>query len=154
MTSSTDILAIARQRAATNALPYAGAVTPREAYDLLMADSSVLLLDVRTEAERDWIGTVMVPEGQYAEIQWSMYPSGETNPDFLRHLELVATRNRIVLILCRSGVRSRHAARLATEAGYLHCYDILEGFEGDKNDLGHRKTIGGWCVAGLPWLGA
>ncbi len=42
----------------------------------------------------------------------------------------------------------------ATEHGYVNCFDILEGFEGDKDADGHRKQIGGWCKAGLPWLGA
>ncbi|MBS0308622.1 MAG: rhodanese-like domain-containing protein, partial [Proteobacteria bacterium] len=53
-----------------------------------------------------------------------------------------------------SGVRSRHAAKLATENGYTHCFDVLEGFEGDKDAEGHRKTVNGWCKAGLPWVGA
>jgi len=51
-------------------------------------------------------------------------------------------------------VRSRHAARVATELGYPNAFDILEGFEGDRDAEGHRKTVGGWCKAGLPWSGA
>jgi hypothetical protein len=43
---------------------------------------------------------------------------------------------------------------LATENGYRNAFDILEGFEGDKDADGHRKTVGGWCKAGLPWIGA
>lgn len=154
MDSSSDLLALARRRALADHLPYAGALTPTEAHALLLADPSVLLVDVRTEAERDWIGTVLVPETQYAEIDWTLYPSGATNPEFMPRLERLAARDRILLFLCRSGVRSRHAATLAAECGYTHCIDVLEGFEGDRDDHGHRKTVGGWCVAGLPWLGA
>ena len=51
-------------------------------------------------------------------------------------------------------MRSRHSARVATELGYANAFDILEGFEGDKDGEGHRKTVGGWCKAGLPWVGA
>ena len=65
-----------------------------------------------------------------------------------------ANKDDVLLFLCRSGVRSRHAAKLATENGYTNCFDILEGFEGDKDAHGHRKTVGGWCRAGLPWAGA
>ena len=43
-------------------------------------------------------------------------------------------------------------ATAATEAGYGDCYNILEGFEGDKDAHGHRNTIGGWRKAGLPWI--
>ena len=64
------------------------------------------------------------------------------------------SKEDVVLFLCRSGVRSRHAARVATELGYTNAFDILEGFEGDRDGEGHRKTVGGWCKAGLPWVGA
>lgn len=148
------LLAAARQRRQANALPYAGAVTPREAMALLQADPSVKLIDVRTTAERDWIGRVAIPEGQHAAVQWTMYPGGSPNPSFLEQLGQVAVSDQVLLFLCRSGVRSRHAATLATEHGYRQCFDILEGFEGDKDAAGHRKTLGGWCVAGLPWAGA
>jgi len=56
------------------------------------------------------------------------------------------------MFLCRSGARSVGAATVATEAGYGDCYNILEGFEGDKDANGHRNTIGGWRKAGLPWI--
>ncbi len=153
MTSSKDILATAQDRAVAAAALYAGAVTPQEAYALLQADSNVKLIDVRTDAERDWIGRPAIAEAQHGAVQWSTYPGGVANPDFLAQLAASARQDQVLLFLCRSGVRSRHAARLATENGYQHCYDILEGFEGDKDEHGHRKHVGGWCKAGLPWLG-
>lgn len=149
-----DILANARQRGIDHALAYAGAVTPQEAYALLQADIRVKLIDVRTHAERDWVGRTAVEEGQQASIEWNTYPGGIPNPDFLAQLAQTATKDSVLLFLCRSGVRSRHAAKLATEHGYTQCFDILEGFEGDKDVQGHRKTVGGWCKAGLPWNGA
>ena len=112
------------------------------------------LIDVRTNAERDWVGRVSIPEGQHAAVQWSLYPGGTPNPDFLAQLAQVADKDTVLLFLCRSGVRSRHAAKLATEHGYANCFDILEGFEGDKDAQGHRKLVSGWCKAGLPWIGA
>lgn len=152
MTSS--ILTTALERGLHHQLPYAGAVTPQEAYALLQADENVKLIDVRTNAERDWVGRVNVPASQHAAVQWNLYPGGTHNPDFLAQLAEVATNESVLLFLCRSGVRSRHAATLATENGYLHCFDILEGFEGEKDANGHRKTMSGWCKAQLPWLGA
>ncbi|MES2934419.1 MAG: rhodanese-like domain-containing protein [Pseudomonadota bacterium] len=147
-------ISAARQRAADHHFPYAGAVTPQEAYDLLIADHHILLVDVRTDAERDWVGRVALPEAQHKAVQWNVYPGGTPNPEFLKQLEAVAKKDTVVLFLCRSGVRSRHAAKLATEHGYQACFDILEGFEGDKDASGHRKTVGGWCAANLPWVGA
>ncbi len=152
MSDTTDILTTARQRAVS--LPYAGAVTPAEAFTLLQADSGIKVIDVRTQAERDWVGKIHVPEAQHFSIQWTLYPGGAKNPDFLQQLAQCAQPDDVLLFLCRSGVRSRYAAEVATANGYQNCFDILEGFEGDRNDAGHRKTIGGWCRAGLPWIGA
>jgi rhodanese-related sulfurtransferase len=154
MPTLADILATACQRGQAEQLPYAGAVTPQEAYALLQADRNIKLVDVRTNAERDWIGSVAIPKAQHAAIQWNLYPTGAPNPDFLAQLAQQEPTDQVLLFLCRSGVRSRHAAKLATENGYTRCFDILEGFEGDKDAAGHRKTVAGWCKAGLPWVGA
>ena len=154
MKTPGEIIETARERGRASGLPYAGAVTPEEAYALLQADPAARLIDVRTSAERDWVGKVALPEAKQGAAQWTLYPGGVPNPDFLQQLELQAEKTDIVLFLCRSGVRSRHAAKLATENGYRNAYDILEGFEGDKDANGHRKTVGGWCKAGLPWTGA
>jgi rhodanese-related sulfurtransferase len=152
MTTIDSILAAARQRAPGQ--PYAGAVTPEEAFALLQSDPRVKLVDVRTNAERDWVGRVAVPAPQHLAVEWATYPGGVPNPAFGAQLEQVARKDEVLLFLCRSGVRSRHRARVATEHGYAESYDILEGFEGDRDAEGHRKTVGGWCKAGLPWIGA
>jgi rhodanese-related sulfurtransferase len=56
------------------------------------------------------------------------------------------------MFLCRSGARSHSAAEAATRAGWRECYNVLEGFEGDKDAAHHRGTVGGWKKAGLPWI--
>jgi rhodanese-related sulfurtransferase len=154
MSQLDEILAAARAAGEAQQLPYAGAVTPAEAYALLQAHPGVKLVDVRTNAERDWVGRVQLPAEQHLAVQWSLYPGGAPNPEFLQQLAAAAGKDDILVFLCRSGVRSRHAAKAATAQGYRHSFDILEGFEGDKDAQGHRKTVGGWCLAGLPWLGA
>lgn len=154
MSDATEILTTARQRKQAYSLPYAGAVTPAEAFALLKADPRILLLDVRTQAERDWVGKVDLPDTQHFSVQWTLYPGGAKNPEFLQQLAQYAQPDDVLLLLCRSGVRSRYAAEAATAQGYLNCFDILEGFEGDRDSAGHRKAIGGWCRAGLPWVGA
>ncbi|CAN5142729.1 rhodanese-like domain-containing protein [soil metagenome] len=151
---SAEILTAARQRGDDQQLPYAGCLSPSDAYALLQADPSAKLVDVRTNAERDWVGTANIRDEQHLSIQWNLYPAGIPNADFLAQLDQEASKDQVLLFLCRSGVRSRHAAKLATEHGFTQCFDILEGFEGDKDADGHRKTTNGWCNAGLPWLGA
>lgn len=155
MNQTQQILETARARGQEQQLPYAGAVTPQEAYTLLQQqDADIKLIDVRTNAERDWVGQVAIDQARHGACQWSTYPGSVPNPAFLQELQTQAKPEQVLLFLCRSGVRSRHAAKLATENGYQHCFDILQGFEGDKDGNGHRKTTGGWCHAGLPWNGA
>ncbi|MGI4847951.1 MAG: rhodanese-like domain-containing protein [Janthinobacterium lividum] len=149
-------LAVARQRVAQGKLPYAGAVLPAEAWALL-SNPEVVLVDVRTSAERAWVGKVMLEGARHVAVEWNTWPAGTPNPRFveqLRELVPAAQTEPVLLFLCRSGVRSRSAAMAATQAGFTHSYDILEGFEGDKDGNGHRKTVAGWCKAGLPWVGA
>lgn len=145
------LIELAKQRGA--ALPYAGALTPGETFQLLQDDAAVMLIDVRTNAERDWVGQVQINPGQCHAVQWNLYPT-QFNPAFSSELAQVAGKDTVLLFLCRSGVRSRAAAQLATEQGYTNCFDILEGFEGDRDSAGHRKSVNGWCHAGLPWRGA
>ena len=153
MTPNDQLIAAARDRARSGFLPYAGAVTPQEAYQLLQQNPTAKLVDVRTNAERHWVGQAALPPGQHAAVEWSSWPSGVANPQFVEQLGEVAARDDLLLFLCRSGVRSRHAATLATQHGFTSAFDILEGFEGDKDAEGHRKTVAGWCKAGLPWVG-
>ncbi len=149
-----ELIDCARKRALNESMPYAGALTPAEAALLLQHAPEAILVDVRTQAERDWVGRAALPEHQHIAIEWNGYPGGVRNPAFMEHLSRAVSPEQIVLFLCRSGVRSVQAATLATANGYQQCFDILKGFEGDKDGDGHRKNIGGWCFAGLPWIGA
>ena len=144
----TEILGLARQRGLALERPYQGELTPREAFDLLRLAPGAKIVDVHTRAEWDWVGRV--PEA--VEIEWNQYPGGVRNPNFLAELKRQIDTEALVMFLCRSGVRSIGAATAASAAGYTKCYTILEGFEGDKDASGHRNTVGGWRMAGLPWL--
>ena len=148
MDAAEEILSRAGQRGRELNLPYAGALLPREAFELLRTARGSTLVDVRTQAEWYWVGRV--PGA--AMIEWTMYPGGARNPDFLAQLQgLVPVTPAPLMFLCRSGHRSHHAAALATEAGYPNCYNVLQGFEGDRDAQGHRNSVNGWRVAGLPW---
>lgn len=143
----TDLLRLAHQRAQEMKLPYAGALTPGEAYEVWQLAPGAKLVDVRTRAEWDWVGRV--PGA--LEIEWMSYPGNQANPHFLSQFRREVDPEALVMFMCRSGARSDKAARVATEAGYQGCYNVLEGFEGDRDAHGQRNRIGGWRHAGLPW---
>ncbi|CAH2784521.1 MAG: Rhodanese-related sulfurtransferase [uncultured Caballeronia sp.] len=153
MSTLEQLYAQAAQRADQNQLPYAGAILPAEAFELLQLDPSVRLVDVRTRAELDWVGRPAIAV-QYSHIEWIQYPGSVPNAAFMQQLREVATPDTPVLFLCRSAARSKLAAVLAQKEGFTKAFDLLEGFEGYKDGQGHRKTVSGWCFRGLPWIGA
>ena len=143
-----EILKAAEARAEDDNLPYAGALLPSEAHALLQLVPDAKLVDVRTRAEWDWVGRV--PGA--IQIEWQTYPGGHGNPDFLTELEAQIDPDAVVMFMCRSGARSHSAATAAAAAGFGHAFNVLQGFEGDKNAHGHRNELGGWRKAGLPWI--
>jgi rhodanese-related sulfurtransferase len=149
MTASADLAEIKRraaERARQLKLPYAGALTPAEAFALMRAGAK--LVDVRTRPELLYVGRV---PGSVL-VEWQTYPGNARNPDFLVQLAEAVEPADTLMFLCRSGVRSHAAAASAAQAGFRDSYNVLEGFEGDKDAEQHRSTVGGWRRAGLPWV--
>lgn len=142
-------------------------LTAVEAGDLL-ADHSVVFIDVRTRAEVAFLG---LPKRADVNIPYMVMPvmanydGGkkeymlELNPDFSRVFEAYVTSHglskdtRFVLI-CRSGSRSAKAASLLYELGYKNAYSVIDGYEGDKakkGDMAGQRVVNGWRNAGLAW---
>jgi sulfur dioxygenase len=124
---------------------YAGDISPQLAYRWWQSEGAVLV-DIRSNAERSWVG--FIPE--VPAIEWKIWPSMEVNPQFDEQLRAAAPAGKKVLLLCRSGLRSVPAAQRAQQLGY-QAFNILEGFEGDPDTNGHRGKKGGWRYLGLPW---
>jgi Rhodanese-related sulfurtransferase len=144
--TASPILERAAQRAKALGLDYAGAVTPQEAWALRQSGAADIV-DVRTKVEHEYVGRIPGT----TLIEWRKLGEKLPDPAFIDQLVAQFRKDRPVLFLCRSAVRSHHAATLATKNGFGHAYNILEGFEGDLDDHGHRGTLGGWRKAGLPW---
>jgi rhodanese-related sulfurtransferase len=140
-------------------MTYAGDVDCRECWDLLSSEAKAQLIDVRTSAEWNFVG---VPDlaalgREPILIEWQRYPDMAVNPSFVQALssELDArgvTKETPLLFLCRSGARSQSAAMAMTGAGYGRAYNVAGGFEGARDDAGHRGTVEGWKHDGLPWM--
>ena len=136
---------VASDAAPRPAQGYAGDIAPALAAQWF-AEGRAVLVDVRTDAEREWVGFVpgAVP------VAWKQWPGMALNPDFDSALRAAVPAGGKVLLLCRSGVRSVAAAKRAAELG-IEAYNILEGFEGDPDGDAHRNRKGGWRYRGLPW---
>ena len=124
---------------------YAGDVPPQLAYEWWQKGDAVLV-DVRTDAEREWVG--FIPNA--AAVVWKEWPGMKVNPQFEEQIKQAVPPGKKALMMCRSGVRSAAAAKRATELG-IESYNVLEGFEGDPDENGQRGKRGGWRARGLPW---
>lgn len=145
-------------KAAVHSLGYAGDVTAPDAYAALSRNA--VIVDVRTAAEWNFVGLPALSPAQLAVCEWQRYPDMQRNSEFTAMVtqEVLSRSNAAtpadapeVYFLCRSGARSRSAAIAMTQAGFPKCFNIKNGFEGDPNADGHRGTVNGWKVDGLPW---
>ncbi len=134
---------------------YAGDVNPAEAWRILGEEPDALLVDVRSDAEWTYVG---LPDlsglgKQTLCVAWQDFPEMRVNPDFAAELAARGVgREQPLLLICRSGVRSRHAAVALTAAGFGPCYNVADGFEGPCDEARHRGGRGGWKASGLPWV--
>jgi rhodanese-related sulfurtransferase len=141
------ILDRAAARGIEDGVPYAGLVTPTEAWNLHRAGAAAIV-DVRTRPEYEYVGRV--PDSIL--VEWRRYDESRPNPGFLDELAARFGRDATLLFLCRSAVRSHHAAAAAAAAGFGLAFNVLEGFEGERDSRGQRGALGGWRSARLPWI--
>lgn len=129
-------------------------VSPGEAWAALQNDPEAVLVDVRTDAEWNFVG---VPElgglgKQVVLIPWQVFPTMQVNGHFTEHLrEAGISPGSKVYFLCRSGARSLAAGQAAQMAGFPHAFNVADGFEGPVDAQGHRGGVAGWKAEGLPW---
>jgi sulfur dioxygenase len=126
---------------------YAGDISPELAFQWWQQGRAVLV-DIRSDAERAWVG--FVPGAEIAA--WKQWPAMTVNERFDDEFRAISANHpgKPFLMLCRSGIRSIPSSKRATELGFT-AYNVLEGFEGDPDANAHRNTIGGWRARGLPW---
>ena len=128
-------------------MSYAGDLSPTDAHQLLLDSPNAVLIDCRTNAEWTWVGVPAIAGTRF--VEWSQWPQGARNAEFVAQATNGLAQDQPVLMLCRSGGRSAAAATALAEAGFTDVYNIAGGFEGDLDTQGHRT--GGWRGVGLPW---
>ncbi len=131
-------------------------LSPQEAWDLLQSDPRAVLLDIRSTMEFLFVGH---PKGA-VHLAWIDEPDWEVNPHFVTEARKLMLGGKIsdreggsapIILICRSGKRSKEAGKALIEAGFSDVYDVNEGFEGDLDEHHQRGTLGGWRYHKLPW---
>jgi rhodanese-related sulfurtransferase len=122
---------------------------PKEAWALIQREPEALFVDVRMEIEALYVGR---PPGVHM-IPWYEYPS--LTPEPAKFVEAVhreaGHKDRTVVLICRSGVRTVAAGRELEKAGFTDVVNVVHGFEGELDEHFHRSTRSGWRFDGLPW---
>ena len=125
-----------------------------EAWKILNAEDDATLIDIRTEEEWKLTGMpdLRLVNKKVTLLSWRFWPEMNINNNFIRSIKnMFEKKNTTLLFICRGGHRSHQAASSAYSEGYLNNYNVIDGFEGQLNDDGHRNSIDGWKFNNLPW---
>ncbi|MBI3186605.1 MAG: rhodanese-like domain-containing protein [Gammaproteobacteria bacterium] len=129
-------------------------ISPAEGFDILQRDSRALFIDIRSNMEFLFVGH---PRGAI-HVPWIDEPDWTVNKDFVREIRQLLLGgvsqdhgSPPIILICRSGKRSKEAGETLVKAGIKNVCHISEGFEGDLDEQHHRSAIGGWRFRGLPW---
>ncbi|MDH5710945.1 MAG: rhodanese-like domain-containing protein [Gammaproteobacteria bacterium] len=130
-------------------------ISPKEAWQICQQDSRALLVDIRSSMEYLFVGH---PVGAI-HVPWIDEPEWVINPNFVTEIRKLmlggisgdSGNNVPIILICRSGKRSKDAGMKLIEADFTNVYHVGEGFEGDLDEHHHRSTIGGWRYHNLPW---
>jgi len=124
-------------------------VDPAKVFEMTKAPSTYLV-DLRIAAEYHLVGhppmAFNVPLSFWSETEQSFI----SNPNFIDDLMSRFKPEDTLLFICRAGGRSLRAAQAALKAGFTKSVNVVQGFEGEKDENG-RPTKGGWKNAGLPY---
>lgn len=138
---------------------YADDVDVSKTWQRLAEEPNSVLIDVRTCAEWNYVGTPDLSSLNKSVIliEWQQYPHMGVNPEFAQSVSSTITgsggdQTTEVYFICRSGVRSMAAAAALTSMGFSKCFNVTGGFEGAPDNDQHRGTVDGWKAKELPWV--
>lgn len=131
-------------------------LSPKQAYSMMQSDSSCLLVDIRSSMEYLFVGH---PVGS-VHVPWIDEPDWMVNPNFSTEIHKLVLGGITgvdegdgvpVILICRSGKRSKEAGDNLLSNGLRNVFQVHEGFEGDLDENHQRSSIGGWRFHQLPW---
>jgi len=129
-------------------------ISSKECFKILSNKTDSYLIDVRTLPEWKFVG---VPDlfpinKETIFVSWQIYPKMNENKNFEKQiLDIGIKKNNQLYLICRSGQRSYNAAKLLFDNGFINCFNLSDGFEGDLNQHKKRSLINGWKYNNLPW---
>lgn len=137
-------------------------ITPSDAYSIMMSNPNAYMLDVRTSEEWIWVGhpgpdktgVGSQLKGRVFNIAYKINYKGKfiDNPSFLTDVaeKFKNKPNALIIIICRSGIRSLAAGQLLVANGY-NAANVLDGFEGQTDSYYGYRILNGWKIEGYPY---
>lgn len=134
-----------------------GQLSSKQAWQMMQDNARTILIDIRSTMEYLFVGH---PLGA-VHIAWIDEPNWTVDPHFVTRVRELMLGGAIcdveegcapLILICRSGKRSKEAGKALIDAGIKNVYHVDEGFEGDLDEGHHRSTLGGWRFHGLPWV--
>jgi rhodanese-related sulfurtransferase len=134
-----------------------GQLSSKQAWQMMQDNTRTILIDIRSTMEYLFVGH---PLGA-VHIAWIDEPNWTVDPHFVTRVRELMLGGAIcdveegcapLILICRSGKRSKEAGKALIDAGIKNVYHVDEGFEGDLDEGHHRSTLGGWRFHGLPWV--
>lgn len=139
-----------------------------ETYEMMQKDPSVILVDVRTPAEWQFVGYTPMAQIMIPSVKFDFSEMDDKKPrykdvvneNFVSEFEaklfdIGADKESTFVIMCRSGAtRAQPAAKMLDQYGYKNVYIMTDGFEGGKSKTGEHKGYrlkAGWKYNGFPW---
>lgn len=131
-------------------------LTCKQALQMFEDDPRAVLVDIRSTMEFLFVGH---PKGAL-HLPWIDEPDWTVNPIFTTEIRKLMLGGTVcdsndgcapVILICRSGKRSKEAGNKLIDEGLKNVFHVDEGFEGERDDNGHRGTLGGWRYHQLPW---
>ena len=136
-------------------------ISSTKAYSILQQTEYAVLIDVRSTMEYEYVGH---PKDAI-HIAIKEPPTWETSSNFVFNVEQLLEEkfscvdnslfdyclHSQILLICRSGKRSGEAALLLEAKNFKNIFNIVDGFEGDKDKNNHRSALNGWRFNNLPW---
>lgn len=145
-------------------------VDAKETQEMMKKDPKVILVDVRTPEEWQFVGytkdaQIMLPGVMF---DYSQMDTKQKKPRYMpapnnkwisqfeeKIAELDADEDNTYVIMCRSGAtRAAPVAKMMDQYGFKDVYIMTDGFEGGKLKKGEKKGFrlkNGWKNSGADW---
>ena len=128
-------------------------IAPNQVWEALRTDPQARLVDVRTDAEWNFVGLPdLAGTGQDPVlIPWQVFPTMQLNGAFVDQLRQAGlSPDSKLYFMCRSGGRSLAAARAAEGAGFPHAQMSRTGSKARQTATGIAAPWPGGRRRGCP----